>query len=165
MKSPAPGHATKSEFADKHLHVARSYVTALGKAGRLVLDDNGHVNVEASLARIRDTSGAPERAAEPGEKFADARDKKEHYLAETARLDFEERCSRLMQAERVVQAVANAGNLVRTALEDLAAQVAPQLPVPREAQEQCRVLITERVEVMLNDLAQRFNAAAIGAQT
>jgi len=54
---------------------------------------------------------------------------------------------------------------VRTALEDLAAQVAPQLPVSREAQEQCRVLITERVEVMLNDLAQRFNAAAIGAQT
>jgi len=48
------------EFA-RHIGVAKSYVTALKKAGRLVMTETGLVDVEASIARIADTADAGRR--------------------------------------------------------------------------------------------------------
>jgi phage terminase Nu1 subunit (DNA packaging protein) len=48
---------TLSDFAE-HIDVAPSYVTKLKHAGRLVLTDDGRVQVEASKARIKETEGA-----------------------------------------------------------------------------------------------------------
>jgi hypothetical protein len=45
----------------------------------------------------------------------------------------------------------------------VAAQIAPRLPVSREAQEQCRLLLAEHIEVLLTQLSGAFNQAAVGA--
>ena len=46
---------TKTQFADQQ-GWSPSYVTELAKTGRLVLNEKGRVNVQASLARIRETA-------------------------------------------------------------------------------------------------------------
>jgi hypothetical protein len=177
MRPVPAGHTTKSDFADNHLRCARSLVSKYVKAGRLVLDDSGRfVHVEQSLARIRATMGAPERALRPDASataapavppeqqvpfVADSAEKERFYKAETARLDYEQRCGQLMDAGRVVHAVTNAAITLRTALEETAAQIAPRLPIPREAQEQCRLLLAEHIESLLGQLAAAFNQAAI----
>ncbi len=51
--------ATQADFARK-LGVARSYITALKAAGRLVMTDDGRVDVDASIARI-DATKDPNR--------------------------------------------------------------------------------------------------------
>jgi hypothetical protein len=178
---PAPaGHTTKSEFADKHLRCARSLVSKYAKAGRLVLDESGKfVHVEHSLARIRETMGAPQRgkrevlAAQQQQQQAasdtaapiliDSRDRREFYEAEKSRLDYEQRCGQLMEAGRVVHAITGAAVTLRTALEEVAAQIAPRLPVSREAQEQCRLLLAEHIEVLLTQLSGAFNQAAVAS--
>jgi len=98
----------KSEFA-RLLGVAPSYVTKLAKAGRLVLCEDGRVDVEASLARIEATRDParqdvarrhaaaraakaavpPPRDADPEPdaapaSYAEARALKERYAALTA---------------------------------------------------------------------------------
>jgi hypothetical protein len=178
---PAPaGHTTKSEFADKHLRCARSLVSKYAKAGRLVLDESGKfVHVEHSLARIRETMGAPQRgkrevlAAQQQQQQAasdtaapiliDSRDRREFYEAEKSRLDYEQRCGQLMEAGRVVHAITGAAVTLRTALEEVPAQIAPRLPVSREAQEQCRLLLAEHIEVLLTQLSGAFNQAAVAS--
>jgi hypothetical protein len=179
---PAPaGHTTKSDFADKHLRCARSLVSKYAKAGRLVLDESGKfVHVEQSMARIRETMGAPQRgkrevlAAQQQQQqqaapdtaapiLIDSRDRREFYEAEKSRLDYEQRCGQLMEAGRVVHAITGAAVTLRTALEEVAAQIAPRLPVSREAQEQCRLLLAEHIEVLLTQLSGAFNQAAVGA--
>ena len=58
-KNPIPAILTKSEFAD-YLGLVPSYITALVKAGRIVLDGEGRsarVNVAESLALIESTHG------------------------------------------------------------------------------------------------------------
>lgn len=49
----------QTEFA-KHIGVAKSYITQLKQEGRLVFAENGKVDVEASLLRIKET-GDPNR--------------------------------------------------------------------------------------------------------
>jgi len=178
------GHTTKWDFADNHLRCARSLVGKYAKAGRLVLDESGrYVHVEQSLARIRATMGAPERrkdaphserageipASERGGAetalWSDAREKREYFAAESARLDYEQRCGQLMDAGRVVHAITNAAITLRTALEEQPAQIAPRLPIPREVQEQCRLLLAEHNESLLAQLAAAFNQAAVGVAT
>ena len=51
--------ATQADFA-RRLGVSRSHVTGLKHAGRLVLTDNGLVDVDASIARI-DATRDPNR--------------------------------------------------------------------------------------------------------
>lgn len=53
---------TRKRFADR-LGVNRSTVTRWADAGRLVLAEHGHVEVEASLQRLRDTSGGRDDVA------------------------------------------------------------------------------------------------------
>jgi hypothetical protein len=177
MRSAPAGHTTKSDFADNHLRCARSLVSKYAKAGRLVLDESGRfVHVEQSIARIAATMGAPARgkrstiaaASAPAADDApatppvlDSRDRREFYEAEKSRLDYEQRCGQLMEASRVVHALTNAAVTLRTALEETAAQIAPRLPIPREAQEQCRLLMAEHIESLLAQVAAAFNQAAI----
>lgn len=55
MKAPAPRAVTLRQFA-RILDVRPSYVTALKDAGRLVLDDDGRVLVDATQQLLRDTA-------------------------------------------------------------------------------------------------------------
>lgn len=56
MQSARPHHLTQAEFS-RLQGWNRSTVTRLKQGGRLVLDDHGHVDVAASLARIAETGG------------------------------------------------------------------------------------------------------------
>lgn len=56
---------SQAEFA-RHLGVRRSYVTQLKQTGRLVIDENGLIDVDASTARIAAT-------ADPGKQAVAAR--------------------------------------------------------------------------------------------
>lgn len=151
---------TKTAFA-RELGVSKSYVSALSNAGRLVLTPDGLVDVAASKQRIQATAGAPERMAEPAPMFQDARDKKEHYQAEMARLDYETRCGTLMDAADVRAAVANAATTLRTRLELLPDQLAPQLAAqPDEAT--VRATLANEIESLLLDLASHFGALQRG---
>jgi hypothetical protein len=180
---PAPArHLPKSRFADEVLGCARSYVSKLAKQGKLVLDDRGWVDVQASMPLIKAGYGAPERgrAAQraeqaarqagtepPGEDSADPqatkpepprdlnaefRDKKEHYLAENARLDYEERCGTLMKAADVQTVVAGAFTGLRVRLEAWPERLAPQL-APIADETQMRATLAGEVEALLHELA------------
>lgn len=158
-KTPsAPAYMRKAAFA-AHLGVSKSYISNLGKAGRLVTTEEGLVDVAATLALIRGTQGAPERAAVTSLEFADARDRKEHYLAEAARMDYEERCGRLFEAGPTVAAIADAATTLRTRLESLAEQLAAQV-APVSDEHACRTLIADHVETLLAEVAASFAGVA-----
>lgn len=145
---------SQAEFA-RLIGVGRSYVTALKTAGRLVLDHEGKVMVEESKAAIAQSSGAPERAAVVQPAFSDARDKKEHYAAELARLDYEERCGKLIVAADVIAAVADSAVTLRTRLESFPDQLAPQLAAMADEQ-QVRAMLAEQIEILLGELSGKF---------
>lgn len=144
---------TQAEFA-RRIGVGRSYVTALKKSGRLVM--NGDlVLVEESMASIARSNGAPERAAVVTPSFSDSRDKKDHYDAELKRIEYEERCGRLVQAEAVQGIVANAAATLRSRLEALPDQLAPQLAATGDEQ-QIRAMLADAVESALSELSGQF---------
>ena len=61
----------------------KSYVTKLKKEGRLAFTSDGLVDFEASLQRIKGSSGAPERAAPAvqGKTYSDSQDRERFYSA------------------------------------------------------------------------------------
>lgn len=141
---------TQAEFA-RLIGVGRSYVTALKNAGRLVLDDAGKVLVEESKRRIAETADPgrddvrarweSERSnsavdADETEKTTDdpishdyhrARAKKEHYLAEQARIEFEQQIARLVEKSDVEAAIEDVISVMRQALENMPHRTAPEL--------------------------------------
>lgn len=146
--------ATQADFA-RQIGVARSYVTALKKAGRLVMDDSGRVLVEESKASIARSNGAPERSSVVEPAFADSRERKEHYSAELSRLDFEERCGKLMESSVVLGVVAGAAVTLRSRLETFPDLLAPQLAAIGDEQ-QIRAMLADQVEILLGELAEKF---------
>lgn len=153
-QAAGPAGLTRTAFA-RELGVSKSYITKLAQAGRLVLTADGLVDGAASKQRIQATAGAPERMAEPAPVFADARDKREHYQAEMARLDYETRCGTLMDAADVRSAVANAATTLRTRLELLPDQLAPQLAAQPD-ESAVRAMLANEIEALLADLAAHF---------
>lgn len=169
---------SRSEFA-AHLGVRKSYITKLGHAGRLVLTDDGkQVIVDATKRRIAETRDPnrqdvvdrhaelradpePEDRAEdtpvPGQRIthAEAKAAKEFYLSENARLDYEERCGRLVETAQVRSVAADAVATFRAAMEGMPAQLAPVLTGRDEAQVQA--MLAEHIEQALTELSKRLN--------
>lgn len=154
----APQAVSQAEFA-RQIGVGRSYVTALKQAGRLVTDAEGRVLVEESKASLARSNGAPERAAVVTEMYQDNRDKKDHYAAELARLDYEERCGSLMVAADVLTVVAGAATTLRNRLETLPSILAPQIAAISSEQEIVAIL-SDQVEGLLAELADEFGKLA-----
>lgn len=143
---------TQSEFA-RLLGCSRSYVTALKKADRIVLNAIGNVLVEESRQRIIETADpnrddvvqrwALERGkavdVEPpkeddgddkspvGHDYQKSRAQKEHYLAEQARIQFERDIGKLVDKSDVEAAIADVVTTFRQALENLPHRTAPEL--------------------------------------
>lgn len=145
---------SQAEFA-RQIGVARSYVTALKSAGRLVLDSQGKVLVEESKASIARSNGAPERAAVVEPVFSEARDKKEHYAAELARMDYEERCGKLMKASDVISVISSALVSLRTQLESFPDLMAPQLASINDEQ-RIRAMLADSIEALLAELSHQM---------
>ena len=177
-----PTSATRTEFA-RILGVRKSYITKLGQAGRLVLTEDGkRVIVEASKQRIDDTkdpnrrdvvernAAAREKAPAsasvepsagddtpvPGQRLthAEAKAQKEFYLAENARLDYEERCGKLLPRDRVRQVVADAFATTRITLESLPALLAPT--IANRDEQRVQALLAEHIELALTELSHRL---------
>lgn len=157
--TPFKPFMSRSDFA-AHIGVAKSYVTKLGHQGRLVMgqgDNAERVDVEATKRLLADTTGAPERANEAAQTplFADAKDQREHYQAEMARLDYEERCGKLMPADQARAVVAMAATGLRSRLELLPDSLAPQLAASTD-ESHIRALLAGEIEAVLTELSHQF---------
>jgi hypothetical protein len=166
---------TQAAFA-RHMGWAKSRITQLKQAGRLVLTDDGkRVLVEETKRLIEETKDPNRRdvaerwAAERGEQQTDSADvavpgqplthaqakaTKEYYLAENARLDYEERCGKLLERDQVKLVVADAFTTLRTQVESWPALLAPQLAGQDEGRIQA--LLAEHVELSLTQLVERL---------
>lgn len=163
---------TQTQFAG-HLGMAKSYVTKLKQEGRLVMVE-GKVDVEASMARIeatrdpnrddvvsrhqqaREAKEAPQRAdsgASDGiaANFATARAIKMSFDAKTAKLEYETASGKLVETEEVRAVAANAGTILRSHLERIPDQLAPELSVESN-EDRIHALLAESIEQTLQQV-------------
>jgi hypothetical protein len=158
-----PVFGNQAEFAAAHAW-SKSYVSKLKAEGRLVFAADGLVDFGASLARIKATSGAPERAAAPvqGDAYANAQDRERHYSAELKRLELERETRKLLPADEVYAALDDAGTIVRAGVEAWRDRLPPQLAAAGSDEQRIAALLAGECESLLQRLAQRF--AALAAQ-
>lgn len=157
---------SKSEFARLN-GWSKSYISKLGSEGRLVVTEDGkQVLVAESLARIRETTTAPERASDAvvSTQYRGDRDRREFYDAENARLDLEERLGKLLQASEVTAAVAQAGTLLRQRLEGWPHRLAPQMAALAGNEGRIRGLLIDEAQLLLADISAGLGEAAAAAQ-
>jgi hypothetical protein len=186
MDTTAP--VSFSEFA-RHLGRAPSYVTKLRQAGRLVLTDDGkRVHVDASKQRIAATeSGQPQhvaarehhaqRRAQPAPPAGEAPPEADAPLVPGTRADWERREAAaraqlreielaktrgdLVETAAVHRAGSEAGGILRTTLENLADQLAPQLAEgDPEREQRIHAQLSEHVELLLTEISQKLDALA-----
>lgn len=138
---------TKSEFAARR-GWSKSYVSKLVTQDRLVLTDEGKVELEASEALLvasadpskaavtarherlrsrRETELADEPPAVLPADFQKSRALREHYLALQEQAKFLKDQGTLVEREAVETAAFNAGRLVRDQLLGMVPQLAPEL--------------------------------------
>lgn len=164
-----------------------SYITELKGAGRLVLGEGGKVDVDASLALIRETAdpakdgvsarhaaardgtgadAAPEYEAPAGGQsggssigstYQAARAVKERYLAMEAKRAYEQAIGKLMEASHVEAVVVDAVARLRARLELLASTLGPEL-ASVTSEAACTARIAESVEYALEETARQFSA-------
>lgn len=162
---------TQSDFA-KWMGVAKSYVTALKKADRLVMLGN-RVDAEASKARISETADPnrddvkaryaaargdappPEtEKTEEGHDFHKARAQKEHYLAEQARLQFEREIGKMIEKAEVSAAIEDVVSVLRQALENLPHRTGPEL-VGKDL-DAIRATLKQEIHGALSEMEREF---------
>lgn len=173
-----PKAVTQAEFA-RIYKVGRSYVTALKKSGRLVLDEQGRVLVDATIQRINETADpnrddvaarwAAERKATPpappveppedeptqgGHDYQKSRAQKEHYLAEQARIQFERDVGKLVEKAEVEAAIGDLVTTFRQTLENLPHRTAPEL-VGKDL-DAIRATLKQEVHAALADMEREF---------
>ncbi len=162
----APAACNQAEFARLN-GWGKSYVTKLKLEGRLVFTAEGLVDVAASLAKIQQGTGAPERASAPAVSASarSDRDRQAFYDAEKSRLDLEERVGKLLCRDQVLSAMADAAVTLRFALEAWPDRLAPQIAALGTDEARIRAHLAEHVETALAELAHQFSAVAALAAT
>lgn len=158
--TPFKPFMSRSEFA-AHIGCAKSWVTALGKQGRLVMgqgDNAERIDVAATKALLAQTTGAPERANDAAvtPAFFDAKEHGQKYDALMKQMDFEERCRSLVQAKEMHSVVAGAGASLRARLEQLPDTLAPQLAATTD-ENRIRAVLAGEIEAALAELAHQFS--------
>lgn len=140
----------------------KSYVTALKQAGRLVFDEDGRVLFEPSLERIKDTTGAPERAAPvvQGKPYSDSQDRERFYNAELKRLELERETRKLRESSEVASAVDDAAALIRATVEAWRDRMPPQLAALGADEQRIGSFLAAECEHLLQRLAEKFGALA-----
>ncbi|MNJ25294.1 hypothetical protein D3C77_197360 [compost metagenome] len=146
---------SKSEFAARR-GWAKSYVSKLAKQERLVLTDDGKVDLEATEALLAESSDPSKSAVaarheearverdvrsqlepaaatltvqQPGKglDFQKARAHREYYLAQLAEAEFHKVQGNLVERKAVSDAAYSAGRMVRDLMFGLSPQLAPEL--------------------------------------
>lgn len=164
---------TQSEFARLE-GKSRSYITALKNAGRLVMTDDGMVDVEASRSRIAGTSDPnrddvaqrwaqtrqPSAPAESpadkiGNSYQAARAVKEKFAAMQAKLDYEKAIGKVVEKSDVDAAVADVVTAFRQRLENLPHRTAPEL-VGKDL-DAIRAILKQEVHGALAEMEREFS--------
>lgn len=91
-------------------------------------------------------------------QFRESRERREHYAAEMARINFERETGKLLLADEVVPLLAHAATELRTGLEQLPASVAPALVGQDEGR--IAAALAAEIERLLNNLSAGFAALA-----
>jgi hypothetical protein len=151
---------TQTRFAE-HMRVSRSWVTALKKAGRLVLTDDGLVEVEASEKLIAASNGAEERSTVVTKKLGDSRERKDAAEAMLKEIELAERMGLLVELDKVVPVIASAAITLRSRIESMPDILAPQLAALNDEQK-IRAMLADQFEGLLTELAAGFEAAGKG---
>ncbi len=169
------GAVTQSQFAALK-GWRKSYVTKLKKAGRLVLTDDGHVDVKASEAMIDATAdgGRPDmkdrwdkhRAGERPPEIP--RDDSRAYWerreaaarAELREIELAERKRDLIPVAEVRDTAAELGTVLRATLENLPDQLAAELAAITD-EEKIRALLRDHIETALTQLADKLHEAKV----
>lgn len=164
-------YLTKSEFA-AHIQVSKAYVAKLHAQGRLVLADDGRVDVDKTKALLKASTGAPERAVDDAvsEEYIDYRERKEKAMATLAEMDVAERRKTLLKADDVRTVAAAAMSALRSRLEAWPDQLAAQFSLIND-EGVLRAQLSTEVEMVLSELSRQFakmaeggNAAAVAAK-
>lgn len=166
---------SKAEFAAMQ-GWSRAYVTQLSKAGRLVLTDDGKVNVEASLRKLAATTdpskdGVKRRwkderrerdvgqhvrydAPDPGDDepaslydYQEARAKRETHLANIAEMEEAVKAGALLERQAVEKALVDLTARVPARLEQLLERVCAQLPSEQLREQLYHLLANEHAEL------------------
>lgn len=156
---------------------ARSYVTALKQAGRLVMVGD-RVDVEASRAKIAGTADPnrddvaqrwaeqrpqpsavnPENsqnlAGNIGNSYQAARAVKEKFAAMTAKLDYERAIGKLVERSAVEAAIEDVTSVIRQALEQMPHRTAPEL-VGKDL-DAIRATLKQEIHTALADMEREF---------
>lgn len=168
---------TQAEFARME-GKARSYITALKGAGRLVMTDDGLVDVEASRARIAGTADPnrddvsarhaaarhnptvnPENAENSKDKIGNsyqaARAVKEKFSAMQAKLDYERAIGKLVERAEVSAAIEDVTSVFRQALENMPHRTAAEL-VGKDL-DAIRATLKQEIHNALADMEREFS--------
>ena len=168
---------TQAEFARME-GKARSYITALKGAGRLVMTADGKVDVEASRARIAGTGDPnrddvaqrwaeqrpsatvnPENADNSKDKIGNsyqaARAVKEKFSAMQAKLDYERAIGKLIEKADAAAAIEDVTSVIRQALENMPHRTAPEL-VGKDL-DAIRATLKQEVHGALADMEREFS--------
>lgn len=164
---------TLAEFARME-GKAKSYITALKNAGRLVTRGD-LVDVEASRARIAETADPnrddviqrweeerrkPAAANEPqtdkiGNSYQAARAVKEKFAAMSAKLDYERAIGKLVERSEVESAVEDVTSIIRQALEQMPHRTAPELV--GKTLDQIRATLKQDIHAALSEMEREFS--------
>lgn len=177
---------SQAEFA-RRLNVARSYITKLKADGRIVLAEDGGVDVEASRRRIIETAdpnrddvvsrwaqqrgetgiqpaGAgraliedDEEEAQRSSTYADARARKESAAADMAEMERDKLRGLLIERAAVEAAVEDVMTTVRQSLEQQPSRIAPML-VGGDL-DQIRATLKQEINSVLADMVRDFQKA------
>lgn len=161
MTTATPTLVTQAEFA-KLIDKNKSYVTRLKQAGRLVLTEDGLVDLEASHARLAETAD-PGRAPQGGAgqppvkvtSYNDARTRNELAKAQTAELELAVKQGKLVDADEARLFAADLAASFRAALEILPDRLAPELVALKDT-EAVRAVLVEEFERVLTDLSDKI---------
>lgn len=162
---------TQAEFARME-GKAKSYITALKDAGRLVMEGD-KVNVEASRSRIAETAdpghdgvskhwaeqrSKPAAAVDPekiGNGYQAARAIREKYNAMQAKLDYEHAVGDLVTRNAVKFKADDVAAVFRVQMETMPNVLSAQLAAMSDENE-VRILLTETIENALNELSAKL---------
>lgn len=178
----------QTEFA-KHIGVAKSYITQLKQEGRLVFAENGKVDVEASLLRIKETGDpnrddvaarhaqtrgaelpAVEAKAEKPKKektiaevsFSEARAKEQHFKSLQAELEYQKAIGEVVSAAEMKAAVGDVVTTFRQSLENIPHRAAPQF-VGKDL-DFIRATLKQEIAQALNEMERNFEDKLKGVE-
>lgn len=172
MTKPKVTTMTRAEYAAAR-GVSRARVSQLAAEGKLALTLDDRVDVaqtDALLALKTDSRGGSNRGGREAAELKQAareritaKTRREEAQASLAELQLARERAELMVASEVVDFLASALTDLRTYLEALPAQIAPQLIGSDE--ERIHALLAEHIEMALTELSHKFTQLGNQANT